>query len=174
MKEELKSEERANVKVIRQSKEDTEDRLKIAGVVHVQKFDAQTGQWLPTIVVPNLVTNTGRDQISSAIAQASAGNANYVAVSTSGTTHSAGSTTLTSEITGGGLARAQATYSHTIGADTYSLAYTWTATTGFTNVQQGGTFDAATAGRMSFVSTFVSVSLNNADQLALTWYTRVT
>lgn len=55
--------------------------------------------------------------------------ARHIGLSTNGTAPSATDTTLTSELNsgGGGLNRAKATYSHTIGTATYTLTNTWTA-----------------------------------------------
>lgn len=169
----LNVEEGVNVKVNHINKEQVADEVKTRGTVHVKIYRAIEGKWYDHYVGPNLVTNTGRDLISFGIGTASAGNSDYIALSASAVTHSVGSTTLDSEITLGGLERVEATFSHTAGADTYSLSNTFTATTDYTDVQQGGTFDAASNGRMAFVSTFSSASLNNADQLAITWYVKV-
>ena len=175
MEEKLRTGEAVSARVRKQETKAVGDEMKVAGTVHIDVVDGETGQIRLSATAPNLVTYGGMDAISSAIAQASAGQFNYVAISGSNVSHSAGSTTLTGEITLGlsPAARGQATYSHTTAASTYSLSYTWTATTAFVNIQQGGTFDQVTSGRMSFVSTFSSVSLNSNDQLTLTWFVRV-
>jgi hypothetical protein len=80
----------------------------------------------------------------------------YMALSTNGTAPSATDTTLTSEITtaGGGLIRKLATYAHTTGASSYSLAATFTVNGSDTGlpvtIQKIGIFNSLTSGRMQF------------------------
>ena len=54
--------------------------------------------------------------------------AGWLAVSSDGTAPAASDTTLTSEATTNGFARAVATYAHTAAASTYTLVHLWTAT----------------------------------------------
>jgi hypothetical protein len=78
-----------------------------------------------------LLTNAGRDALHAQHLGTSAQPAsfNYVALSASTATASAGSTTLPGEIAtaSGGLIRAQATYAHTGGTNTSTLTKTFTA-----------------------------------------------
>lgn len=119
----------------------------------------------------NLITNAGKDFISAQIGSTSPGSngANYIALTTDSTAPAAGDTTLTGEITTGGLERAPGTYGHTNGQNTFTVTKTFTASATHTNVQKGGLFTAASSGTMMAESTFTAVSLASGDQLTITW-----
>lgn len=77
--------------------------------------------------------------------------ARHIALSTNSTAPAATDTTLAGELnnTSGGLNRAKATYSHTVGTSSYSLTNTWTANSndGASNViNKIGVFNSALAG----------------------------
>jgi hypothetical protein len=119
----------------------------------------------------NLITNAGRDFISAQIGSTSAATngANYIALSTDTGEPAATDTTLASEITTGGLARAQGDYSHTTGTNTYTITETFTASATHTAVQKAGLFTAASSGTMMAENTFTPVTLASGDQLTITW-----
>jgi hypothetical protein len=119
----------------------------------------------------NLITNAGKDFISAQIGSTSPGNngANYIALTTTSITPAAGDTTLAGEITGGGLQRAQGTYAHSNGQNTFTVTRTFTAGQTFTNVQGAGLFTASSSGTMMAENTFTAVTLQNNDQLTITW-----
>ncbi len=76
----------------------------------------------------------------------------WIALSTDTAAPAAGDTTLSSEITGSGLARALPTsYTHTTASNTYSIQKTFTAT-GTVTVNKGAVFNASTGGSMVFES----------------------
>lgn len=118
----------------------------------------------------NLITDAGKDFISAQIGStsAAANGANYIALTTTSLNPAAGDTTLAGEITGS-LARAQGTYAHTNGQNTFTVSKTFTASQAFTNVQGAGLFTASSSGTMMAENTFNSVSLANNDQLTITW-----
>lgn len=120
----------------------------------------------------NLITNAGKDFISVQLGQTTGigGNgANYIGLSTNTAAAAAGDTTLAGEIPGGGLARSQGDYAHTVGQATYAITEQFTATATHTAVQKAGLFTAASGGTMMAENTFSPVTLQNGDQLTITW-----
>jgi len=140
-------------------------------VVHIRD-----GQVLMNVTSRNLITNAGKDFIARQLGSTSPApnGANYIALSTDSTTPSASDTTLPGEITYGGLARSQGTYSHEDGTNTFTIQKTFTATTSFTGVQKAGLFTAPTGGTMLAVNTFTPINLQNGDQLQITWTITIT
>ena len=129
----------------------------------------------------NLITTVGKDFISKQIGGTTGietNGANYIALTTTAVTPAAGDTALSGEITTGGLGRAQGTYAHTAGQNTFTVSKTFTATATATNVQAAGLFTAAVTGTpgaggddgtMMAENQFTAVSLANNDQLTITW-----
>lgn len=85
-------------------------------------------------------------------------------------------TSLTGEITTGGLGRATGTFGgYTYGAtdndDNYTISATFTASASHTAVQGAGLFTDGTVGgdTMVAVNEFSSVNLSSGDQLTITW-----
>lgn len=146
---------------------------------------------------PNLRTTVGIDYVSQQLggaALASANVADYIGLSNNTSTPAAGdssSTTpwstatatdpapgaATGEYTGLGLTRKQATYAHTGGATSYTMAATWTATGAATSVRFAGLFggtakttQGVSANNVLFLeNTFTATTLATNDQLSLTW-----
>ena len=118
-----------------------------------------------------LITNAGKDFISAQIGSNTTGSngANYIALTTDATAPAATDTTLTGEINSGGLSRAQGTYAHTAGTNTFTISKTFTASATQTNVQKAGLFTASSSGTMMAENTFTAVSLASGDQLTITW-----
>lgn len=124
----------------------------------------------------NLLTNGGRDQMhSQCYNETNAANTErgggYIAVTTDTAAASASDTTLASEITTGGLGRADATTNtHTTGTNTTTLAKTFTASATHTAVHKSGTFDASSSGVMYHEAVFGSdATLVSGDTLTVTW-----
>jgi hypothetical protein len=129
---------------------------------------------------PNLITNAGEDVISRQTAcgatnAPACGNGGiYIALSTDTTAPSATDTSLASEQTTNGLARALGTYSHTTGANTHQIAHTFTyscTTCTSTTIAKVGMFDASSGGNMmaeTLLSPTATVSANG-DQIIITW-----
>jgi len=122
---------------------------------------------------PNLLTDAGRDFIhAQAYTNTSAGTrgSGYIAVTTSATAPDAADTTLASEITTGGLGRADAdTKTHTTGTNVTTIEHTFTASATHTAVVKSGLFNAASVGTMTHENTFTSVTLQSNDTLKVTW-----
>lgn len=101
------------------------------------------------------------------------GPARFVGLTTNTSGPASGDTVLTSEFTTLGLSRALATYAHTPGASTYTQSKTFTATGTTGAVHKAGMFTALTnaAGGILVFATNLNAdaSLENNDQLALTW-----
>jgi hypothetical protein len=124
----------------------------------------------------NLLTNGGRDQMHSQVynetnATNTERGGGYIAVTTDTAAASASDTTLASEITTGGLGRADATTNtHTTGTNTTTLAKTFTASATHTAVHKSGTFDASSAGILYHEAVFGSdATLVSGDTLTVTW-----
>ena len=130
----------------------------------------------------NLKTTWGIDFIASDLSGTPLGAPfNWINLSTSSSAPAAGDCvtvpcTLAGLISTNGLSPASATYAHTAGTSTYSLAYTWTATGTEANVQKaaisaGGGLVGCSSNTCGFVfeNTFTPVSLNTNDQLTITW-----
>jgi hypothetical protein len=108
----------------------------------------------------NLVTNAGGDWAASVMGNTAAppATATYIAVSNDATAPATSDTALAAEITTNGLARAQATYSHTTGTSSYTEEITFTAT-GTQSAQKAGMFNASTGGTLVFENVFPSLTL---------------
>jgi len=118
----------------------------------------------------NLITSAGKDLIAPQIGSTSPGanGANYIALTNTAVTPASGDTTLSGEIATNGLSRAQGTYAHTVGTNTFTITKTFTAT-GSQSAQAAGLFTASSSGTMMAENTFTQVSLANGDQLTITW-----
>jgi hypothetical protein len=101
------------------------------------------------------------------------GPAPYIGLTTNVGAPAAGDTVLTGEITSGGLARARATFAHTLAATTYTLTHTFTSTATHTAVHKGGMFTASstTAGGILTFTTNLNAdaTLASGDALTVTW-----
>jgi len=121
----------------------------------------------------NLLTNGGRDFFHNQVyTNTSAGTrgAGFIALTTDVAAPDAADTTLATEITTGGLGRADAdTKTHTTGTNVSTIEHTFTATAVHTAVVKSGMFNAATAGTMTHENTFTSVTLQVNDTLRVTW-----
>jgi len=127
--------------------------------------------WLRT-TAHNLLTDAGRDFLHLQGYETTglgSNGLNYIAVSTDGTAPADGDTTLTSEITTGGLSRVQGTVAHTVATAITTVITTFTASATHTSVQKSALFSAASVGTMGHEAIFSSVSLIANDQLQITW-----
>lgn len=122
----------------------------------------------------NLRTNAGADfQAGVMGATASTGtglyaSATYIGLTANASAPAATDTTLTGEIGSGSLARAQAAYSHTTGAASYSLQKTFTSDQSVT-IAKIGVFNASSAGTMVFETLLnATATLVSGDQLTIT------
>ena len=151
-------------------------QLAIDGWITTNIYRAQLGYWYRhSSLTHNLLTNGGRDFIhAQAYTNSSAGTqgANYLAVTEDTGAAAAGDTTLASEITTNGLARALVTGSggtvtHTSGTNSTVFDHTYTASGTFTAVQKAGTFNASSSGTMVHEGTFTSAALVSGDKLEI-------
>lgn len=122
----------------------------------------------------NLRTTVGIDFWDSQLFKVgtAAATANFIALTTDATAPAAGDSTLTSELTTNGLARAQASDAHTSGTAQSVLSHTWTYT-GSTSVviAKAGLFNAASLGSMvleTLLSSTATVSANG-DTVTVSW-----
>ena len=156
------------------------DGIRVTGWVKVQVV--RDGKIIYFHEGHNLITNMGKDIISKEVLGANGNgtvrhNPNatlFIALTTDTGAPAAGDTTLASEITTGGLARATAAYNHANSTTTVVLRKTFTASASFTAVQKAGLFNvppsgsAATTGMLA-ENTFSSVNLISGDQITITW-----
>ncbi len=122
--------------------------------------------------VHNLLTDAGRDFLLDQGYETtglSSNGANYIALTTDSGNPADGDTTLTGEITTGGLDRAQGAVTHSNGANSTTIVKTFTASAIHTSVQKSGLFTAAAAGTIVHEATFTSVNLDINDQIAVSW-----
>ncbi|MEM1995190.1 MAG: hypothetical protein QXW32_06970 [Nitrososphaerales archaeon] len=119
----------------------------------------------------NIITTVGKDFIAKQIGSTSpeSNGANYIALSMNSSTPQAGWTSIPSEITTGGLARAQGTYSHEAGQNTFTVSHQFIAEATFTGVQLAGLFTASTGGTLLAANAFSPVNLISGDELTVTW-----
>lgn len=122
-------------------------------------------------VVYNVITNGGRDFLhTQGYGTAPAANGlNYIALSNDTLTETAASTTLSTEITGNGLARAQGTVTHTAGTNTTTVQRTFTCATAPQAAQKAALFTASSAGTMNHALAFTQRSLQVGDTLQVTF-----
>jgi hypothetical protein len=129
-------------------------------------------EWIPQ-ESHNLLTDAGRDFLHLQGYETSglgANGGNYIAVSSDATAPDDADTTLTGEITTGGLARAQGTVAHTAGTNSTTITKIFTATSTHTDVQKAGLFTAASSGTLVHENTFANpVTLATFDQLKVEW-----
>jgi hypothetical protein len=121
----------------------------------------------------NLLTNGGRDFVHNQVyTNTSAGTrgCGFIGVSADAGAPSAGDTTLTGEISSGGMTRVDATTkTHTNGTNTTTIQHTFTATALQTALVKAALFNAVSSGTMVHENTFTSVTLQINDTLQLTW-----
>tara|TARA_R110002012_G_scaffold183721_2_gene350173 strand:+ start:1387 stop:1917 length:531 start_codon:yes stop_codon:yes gene_type:complete len=147
----------------------------IKGYVTVIKNVGRPDEQVLCLNKPNLLTNGGRDwMIAQVYTNTSAGTrgSGFIALTSNTGAPAAGDTALASEITTGGLARADATTkSHTGGTNSTTIQHTFTASATHTAVQKSGLFNASSGVTLSHENTFTAVTLQTSDTLQVTWTT---
>lgn len=130
-----------------------------------------TGHYTYSMRGANLVTNAGMAGVASRINGAGSEAAfTYIAIGTGTTAAAAGNTTLETEITTGGGARASATASRTttdVTNDTARLVRTFNFTSTFA-VTEAGALNAASSGVLLNRQVFTAVNVVNGDSLQVT------
>ncbi len=143
------------------------------GLLTVIKNEGKSNEEIICYQKPNLLTDAGRDAAHAQLyTNTSAGTrgAGFIAVTTNTTAPVDGDTTLASEITTGGLARAEAaTKTHTAGTNSTTLSHVFTASATHTAVQRAALFNAASVGTMYHSNTFTATTLISSDTLTVTW-----
>jgi hypothetical protein len=131
-----------------------------------------TGYWGKKRVIRNLVTSAGKAGVASRInGDGSEAAFTYIGVGTGTSAAAAGDTTLQTEITDSGLARAAATVSRvqvTVANDTAQLVKTFSVT-GTKAVTESGVFNAASNGVLLARQVFSAINVVNGDSLQITW-----
>lgn len=152
-------------------------------------FDADRGIWLLRLEseeeVANLITNAGRVAVHTYIYGTSAQRASaslgsnglsFIGLSNDGTSPAAGDTSLTSELSGNGLTRAQGTVTLPTGSGTIttvSHVFTYSGVSP-QGAQKTALFDASSAGHMAHEILFTPRTLNQNDTLTVTFSITVT
>ena len=127
-----------------------------------------------TFATPNLLTNNGRDLFhAQCYTNTSAGTrgSGFVAVSTGTTNETTSSTSLETEISTGGLGRADATTkTHSAGTNSTLIEHTFTASATHTAVHKSAMFNASSGVTMTHVANFASdATLVSGDTLKVSW-----
>ena len=127
-----------------------QNTFKVKGTYKFQILDKE-GKLRDSWTVDNLVVSAGLAELANLTGGVSTPTAfTYIAVGSNDASVTAGQTTLSTEITGSGLARKAGTVSRqetNVANDTYQITATWTAT-GSVPVEEVGVFNDATTGVM--------------------------
>lgn len=146
--------------------------------VNIRRWDEKKqkyGKWFLHDRISNLKPNVGLTfflkQCYGSVASGTAmGNTstgtNFIAVGTGSTAPASTDTTLTTELTTNGFARAQGTV--TVAQPTATITNTFTATATQNSVQEGGLFDASSSGNLGHHFLFTSTNFATNDQLQIT------
>lgn len=152
-------------------------------------YDETRGIWLRRLAseeeVGNLILDGGRVAIHTYIYGTSAQRTsaglsgtglNWIALTNDGSAPGASDTTLTAELVGNGLTRAQGAVTLPTGSGTItSVAHMFTYSGGPTQgVQKTALFDAASSGKMAHEILFTQRLLNTSDTLTLTFQVTAT
>mgnify|MGYP001313713481 CR=1 FL=1 len=140
--------------------------------------DDKTGLWLRRVevedeIVENLILNAGRVQLHAqcyATGSILTNGFNYIGLSNDATAPDAADTTLTAELSGNGLTRAQGTVTLATGSGNQTtVAKTFTYTGSSQAVQKSALFTASSSGVMAHEVTFTQRTLATNDTLTLTY-----
>jgi len=146
-------------------------RVKPAGVFHFVHRRAD-GTLVEERDVPNLIVSAGLAALAGlSIATGHTNAFDYIAIGTGVTAPVAGNTTLGTEITTGGGARALATLSRvttTVTNDTARLVKTFTFTSSFA-VTEAGVLDSAAVGTLLCRQTFTAINVVSTETLEVTY-----
>lgn len=122
--------------------------------------------------ISNLITTVGKAAIADLLGDVNTIAAfDYIAVGTGTTAAAVGDTTLETEITDSGMARAQGANSLVTTDttnDTLQCTKTFTVT-GSKAVTESGVLNAASSGTLLAHQVFAAINVSNGDTLAITW-----
>jgi len=148
-------------------------------VAHRRPYDLddKTGLYLYRDVDPpeevwNLITNAGRQflhQQGYGSSSLGTNGLNYIALSNDTVGETGTSTTLSNEITGNGLARAQGTVTLPTGSGNQTTVDKTFTATGTQSAQKAALFTASSVGTMNHVLSFTQRSLISSDTLQITF-----
>lgn len=126
--------------------------------------------------VKNLITNAGMAEVANLMGNVSSPTAfTYLAVGTGATAAAATDTTLQTEITDSGLARAAATMSRvttSVANDTVQLVKSWTVS-GTKAITECGILNAASVGTLLSRQVFSAVNVVSGDTFQVTYKVQV-
>ena len=158
---------------VEKKREIIEIGLPIHGFVTVIKNKGRDDEQILCEDESNLLTTDGRDAFHQALyidTVASQTGFIFIALTSDVNAPAAGDTTLTGEITTGGLARILATTrTHTDDTNASTIAHTFIATAVHSDVQKSGLFDLIAVGTLSHENTFTSANLEINDTITVTW-----
>ena len=145
------------------------DKLKIKGLINITVTDSD-GKIKDQRSIKNVITNVSLAEISGLIGNTGSKTAfTYLAVGTGTTAVSAGDTTLETEITDSGLARASATVSQvttTQANDTLRLSNAFSVS-GTKAVTEAGALNASSGGTLFGHQVFSAVNVVSGDTLTI-------
>lgn len=146
--------------------------------LHTPKNWRLFGFWDDKLVMHNLVVNAGLAGVASKLAGAGGeADFDYLAVGTGTTGVVAGDTTLETEITDSGLARAQDSSptrsTTTVTNDTAEMNYQWSVS-GTKAVTEAGVLNAASSGTLLARQTFAAQNVASGDTYELTYKFQIT
>jgi len=149
------------------------DSMNVHGYVTVIKNVGTDSEEIICENKHNLLTNSGRDWMHAQVYTNSAAGtvgAYFIGLTTDTASPAAGNTSLTSEITTGGLERAAGATTHNSGTNSTTIQKTFTASATHTAVVKAALFNQlAVGGTMAHINTFTSVTLQSSDTLQVTW-----
>lgn len=143
------------------------------GIIGVSNKNRLFGSWITgEVTIANLITTTGKAGIASRINGAGSEAAfTYIALGTGTTAAAVGDTALETELSTGGMSRANATASRTTTDttdDTARLVNTFTIT-GTAAITESGVLNAASTGTLLCRQVFSAINVSNGDSLQVTW-----
>lgn len=147
------------------------EKIKFQGIFLLEHFD-KNGALVSKRVIPNLITSAGKAGLASRIAGSGSEAAfDYIAVGTGTTAAVVGDTTLGTEVTDSGMARAAGTTSRvttTVANDTARLtkSFSVTATKAITEM---GILNASSGGVLLCRVVFTAENVTNGDTLVATY-----
>ena len=148
----------------------------LKGTVNIKIWDKH-GNLKEDETIPNQIQNAGKAAVAGLILNdVSVDDFDHIAVGT-GSGQAVTATTLSSEITDSGLARASGTGTRTttsVTNDTAQLVVSWASITGTKAITEAGIFNAASNGDMlAYDDSFSTKNVESGDTLQITWTVQV-
>jgi hypothetical protein len=159
-----------SIKSFLQSLAKSPDSLTISGLIEIDVI--RNGKVVEHREIKNLITTAGKGEVTNLMGNVSSpAYFTYLAVGTGATAAAAGDTTLQTEITDSGLARAAATVTRqttTTTNDTLRLIKSWTVS-GTKAITECGILNAASAGVLLGRQVFSAVNVVSSDTFQVTY-----